>query len=126
MALEPVHHTRDAMRRCIDNCLEAHAVCLEAVSHGLARGGEHGRPDHVRVLLDCAEMCATTADFMLRGSALHARVCDVCAAVCQACAEACRRVRDDPIMLGCAEVCRRSEESCREMAGGLRVMGRVA
>ena len=35
----------------------------------------------VIVLLDCAEICQTSANFMLRGSPLHTNTCAACAIV---------------------------------------------
>jgi hypothetical protein len=68
-------------------------------------------------LLDCASICHTSADFMLRGSDLHRPTCGVCAEVCQRCAESCERMAEDELDRRCAEVCRRCAESCRQMAG---------
>lgn len=108
-------HTRD-MQECIDNCTRCHAICGETVTHCLEKGGRHAEVSHVRLLLDCAQICATSADFMLRGSDLHARTCEVCAEVCARCAEDCERMADDDMMRRCAEECRRCAESCRRMA----------
>jgi hypothetical protein len=105
------------MQECIDNCTACHQSCLALVPHCLGMGGEHASPDHIRLLLDCANICATSADFMLRGSPFHNRTCGVCAEVCQRCAEDCERIANsDQMMLECAEICRRCAESCRAMA----------
>ncbi len=102
------------MQQCINECLNCHAVCLgEAANHCLEMGGPHVAPPHFRLMLDCAQICQTSADFMLRNSALHARTCAVCAEVCDACAQSCEQVGD---MERCVEVCRRCAESCRRMA----------
>jgi hypothetical protein len=106
------------MQTCIDDCLDCHSICLETVNHCLQMGGKHAGPRHIRLLLDCAEVCQTSANFMLRNSDLHRQVCGVCADVCIACAESCEQFRDDAQMMACAEVCRRCAESCREMAHG--------
>ena len=104
------------MQECIDNCMRCHAVCLETITHCLKKGGKHAAPDHVRLLQDCAQICITSADFMLRGSELHARTCAVCAEACARCAEECERMADDEMMRRCAEECRRCAESCQRMA----------
>ena len=67
-------------------------------------------------MLDCAEICQTSAHFMQRGSDLHRPVCAACAQVCQRCADDCERLSDDNRMAACAEMCRRCAESCRHMA----------
>jgi hypothetical protein len=80
-------------------------------------GGEHAKPGHIRLLLDCAEICETSANFMLRTSDLHHLTCGVCAEVCTRCAEDCERFVDDIMMQACAQACRHCAESCQEMAG---------
>jgi Domain of Unknown Function (DUF326) len=107
------------MLRCIVLCKECHEVCLRAISHCLQKGGKHAAPDHIRLLLDCSEICETSANFMLRGSALHATTCGACAEVCERCAEDCDRLGDDGVMRRCADVCRRCAEVCHRMAGEL-------
>jgi uncharacterized protein DUF326 len=104
------------MQSCIQECLNCHSICLTTVAYCLQKGGAHAEPAHVRLLLDCAEICQTSANFMLRGSDQHRRTCAVCAAICEICAEACARMSDDPPMQNCAEACRRCAESCRGMA----------
>jgi hypothetical protein len=109
--------TSAEMQQCIDECLHCHSICLQTVQHCLQMGGEHAGQPHITLLLDCAEICQTSANFMLRGSQQHARTCAVCAEVCRACEEDCRRLgRDDEMMLQCAEACRRCAESCERMA----------
>jgi hypothetical protein len=104
------------MQACIQACTECHAECAQMVTHCLTLGGKHAEPEHIRLLLDCAEICQTSANFMLRGSDLHGETCAVCAIVCQMCADSCATFADDPDMQRCAQVCRRCANSCREMA----------
>jgi hypothetical protein len=105
------------MVRCIEECQACHNICLESVQHCLKMGGKHAEPHHIRLLLDCAEICQTSANFMLRMSDLHGRTCGVCAEVCERCAEDCEKFTEDRMMQQCAEVCRSCAASCREMAG---------
>ena len=70
------------MRECIDNCQECHSVCTETAQHCLEQGGKHAEAAHIRLLLDCAEICHTSADFMLRDSTKHALTCGACADIC--------------------------------------------
>ena len=105
------------MQGCIDNCTECHAICVKTAAHCLELGGEHASRQHQATLLDCAQMCAASADFLLRQSELHPRVCGVCAEACGRCAEACERMGNgDTMMQQCAEICRRCEQSCQRMA----------
>lgn len=105
------------VQQCIQNCLDCHSICLNtAVTYCLKMGGAHAEQDHIRLMLDCADICQTSANFMLRGSNLHAHTCGVCAQLCQRCAESCERMGDDAQMKACAEMCRRCAETCRNMS----------
>jgi hypothetical protein len=104
------------MQRCIQECQNCASICIETVQHCLKMGGEHARPEHIRLLLDCIEICQASANYMLRGSPLHTQTCAVCADVCARCAEDCERFTDDEMMQACARACRSCEASCREMA----------
>ena len=117
MSSHTTHQMGPEMQQCIQNCMECHRICLETVAHCLQMGGKHAEATHIRLLLDCVEICQTSANFMIRGSDLHARTCAVCAEVCERCAEDCERIgSDDEQMRRCAEMCRRCAESCRRMA----------
>lgn len=105
------------MQACIDDCMRCTDVCTQTAQHCLGMGGEHARPEHIATMLDCVDICATSARFMGRGSKLHASVCRVCAEACRACEKECRRLgADDAMMKQCAEACRRCAESCERMA----------
>ena len=111
------HKLDDEMLACIEVCLDCHKACLQTIPYCLQRGGMHAEPNHIRLMADCAEMCQTSANFMLRGSDLHHHTCGACAEVCERCAADCDRMSDDLRMAACAEECRRCAESCRAMAG---------
>ena len=111
------HQTSQQMRECIQECAGCHQVCLQTIQHCLAMGGKHAEQAHIRLLADCAQICAVSADFMLRGSDLHADTCGTCAAVCHRCGEDCDRTgAGDEQMQLCADACRRCAASCRSMA----------
>ena len=105
------------MQECIDRCQSSEQICLESVQHCLKQGGKHAEADHIGMLFACAEICSTSARFMLLGSEHHTSTCGVCAEVCEACAVECDGFSDDEMMQQCADACRRCAESCREMAG---------
>lgn len=106
------------MRRCVEDCTACHQICLQTIHHCLQMGGKHVEPAHIRVMADCAQICAVSADFMLRMSKLHSRTCGVCAEACRRCAEDCDRIAagQDAQMKACADTCRRCAESCGKMA----------
>lgn len=102
------------VERCVRDCLDCHAVCIDmAMNHCLEHGGRHVAPPHLRLMMNCADLCGTAADFMLSSSQLYGEVCAVCATVCEACARSCADVGG---MERCVEACRRCAESCREMS----------
>lgn len=109
-------HDHDPMQQCIEDCLNCHALCTMTAQYCLAEGGEHAEVSRVGVLLDCAEACQTSANFMLRGSPYHELTCGVCAEICRACERACRAIEDDEQLEHCADVCRACAESCEAMA----------
>ena len=114
-----LQNLNEDLQRCITLCRECHDVCLHTVPHCLGKGGRHAAAAHVVLLLDCAEICETSANFMVRGSRLHTATCGACAEVCDRCAEDCERLGDDEVMRHCARTCRRCAESCHQMAGAL-------
>lgn len=118
MAHDHSHGMSNAeMQQCIRECLDCYATCTATAAHCLTLGGEHAGVEHQTILLDCARICQTSADFMLRGSHMHAQVCAVCAEACRACERACERLGSgDAMMKQCAEACRRCAESCERMA----------
>ncbi len=111
----------EQLQQCIRLCEECHNICLETVSYCLQMGSQmsalHIEPGHMTLLMDCAEICQTSANFMLRASRQHPRTCAVCAEICDLCARSCEQFADDAQMRACADACRRCAESCRQMAG---------
>lgn len=105
-----------AMQHCIDECLHCFRTCTEmAMNHCLETGGRHVEPEHLRLMLNCAAICRTGAEFMMSASPLHAQVCAACALVCDACADSCEQIGD---MDECVQACRACAQSCHQMSGG--------
>jgi hypothetical protein len=104
------------VRHCIDACVECHEVCLSTIPYCLEQGDYHAAESHIVLLQDCANICQTSADFMLRGSDEHERICAAAAAICRRCADDCDRFSDDEVMRACAAACRQCAEACERMA----------
>jgi hypothetical protein len=65
-----MHQLNAEMKSCIDECQRCYQMCLStAMGHCLEVGGQHTEPKHFRLMIACAEMCRTSAHFMLAGSA---------------------------------------------------------
>ncbi|NBO19946.1 MAG: four-helix bundle copper-binding protein [Proteobacteria bacterium] len=106
---------QNEVQSCIDVCQECHDVCQETLfGHCLQMGGEHVGKEHVKLMMDCIELCQAAANFMRRDSQFHAYVCAACAEICEACAESCAEVGGRR-MKECADVCYLCAEKCREM-----------
>jgi len=116
MAHTAAHSKSRDMQQCIDACTSCHAICAETAHHCLHLGGKHADAHHIGLLQDCAEICQTSANFMLRGSDHSAHTCAACAKVCRACEESCRSMGSDEMMQKCADACRKCAESCERMA----------
>lgn len=103
------------MNQAIQDTLDCYRVCEETIQYCSQKGGKHTDPQHIQALTDCKEACKMAANFMIRGSELHGKVCGVCADACKRCAESCEAMGDDEQMKKCAEICRKCEASCRPM-----------
>jgi hypothetical protein len=109
-----MHAFDQKVSECIDACLDCHKTCLGlAMTHCLEMGGEHVAPQHFRIMIDCATVCATAADFMLHKSQFHREMCGVCAQVCRACADDCAKLGG---MEDCVKACRKCADTCGAMA----------
>lgn len=105
------------MEQCISDCSECFRVCTETMLHCLAMGGEHAEKEHIKKLLECAELCKYAAALMIMDAAASRRQCEVCIEACQSCAASCESIGDnDEQMRHCAKTCHKCAESCRAMA----------
>lgn len=103
-----------SMQDCIDACTHCHQTCLQmALTHCLEKGGRHVEPEHFRLMMTCADLCATSARLQLSGSPFSARLCALCAGACHACANSCRELDG---MEACVRACEECERTCREMS----------
>lgn len=103
---------------CIRKCQECASVCTQTSMHCLDLGGRHADAGHQRLLRDCADICATAARFMNRGSPRHPHICRECAEICRKCADDCDRVAGgnaDSHMTRCAAACRECASICLAM-----------
>ena len=104
------------MHDCIHHCQDCHDVCLETLQHCLERGGKYSEAGTIRALMDCAQMCSLSSDFMVRGSKLHRDTCGLCAKACEICGAACAALSDDAMMQRCVDICAKCAKSCRQMS----------
>jgi len=101
------------MQRCIDECLRCYQTCFGMLTnHCLETGGKHVEPRHFRIMMACAEICRTSAHFMLMSSEHAKHVCGECAEICDQCAQDCEQLGD---MDECVRACRACADECRRM-----------
>ena len=104
----------EEMTLCIENCLSCYKTCLStAMNHCLEAGGKHVEPAHFRLMMACAEMCRTSAHFMLINTPHHKHTCKECAEICAECAKDCKRIGG---MDECVAACEACAETCKKMA----------
>jgi hypothetical protein len=104
------------MQECIDLCAASHVMCLETANYAADADRSIAPVQLIALLSDCAEICQSTANSMVRKSALHTTLCRACADACDICARECERQSGDRQLALCAATCRRCAASCRQMA----------
>jgi len=109
-------HLSEEIQECIQSCWSCRHECQTVLfNHCLEMGGKHAEPAHVKIMIDCIQICQLAADAMVRKSSLHEIICATCAEICNACSESCEKLESIE-MKRCAEFCRRCAESCKEMS----------
>jgi hypothetical protein len=74
-------------------------------------------PAGMRQLINCADLCRTTAGFLRGGSDLLRQAAGFCAQICARSADYCDGVEDGGAqMAACAKACRRCAEACWNVA----------
>jgi hypothetical protein len=108
-------------RECIAACGDSYRCCMETIVHCIDVNGEHNEPVHLKLLIDCADICGFTLQFLLRGSAHAMALCALCSTICRTCADSCDAFGEQR-MSHCADVMRRCADACdgivRETAQG--------
>lgn len=120
----PTSVDRDALLRCIEECIECAASCVACADASL---GEDDLPHLVRVIrlcLDCSDMCEVTSRVVTRQTTPDLRIVraivEACGAVCEDCAEECERhASHHEHCRICAEVCHRCEQACDDLLASL-------
>lgn len=102
--------------KTIEKCLSCYQRCVLCLNHCLQRGGEHSSPDHVKKLLECAEICNFTSKLILMEAEISYGVGQLCAKACEICADSCQSLDpNDEVMAACIESCVKCAEACRSM-----------
>lgn len=119
------HVDREALARCIEECVACAQSCTACADACLSEVRVADLGKCVRTDLDCADICETTGRVLSRHTGYDANVTraqlTACAAACKACGDEC--AKHAPMHEHCricADACRRCEEACQEL---LAVLG---
>ena len=103
------------LKKYIESCWECRHECQGTLfNHCLQMGGDHLKPDHVKIMMDCIQICQVAADAMVRQSTVIADICMACANACESCADSCEALGDEE-MEYCAKLCRSCADYCRKL-----------
>jgi hypothetical protein len=111
---------RDAVLRCIEECLDCAGSCTSCADADLAENDVAELVRCIRLCLDCADACDATGRIVGRQTEpelpLVRAMVEACAAACLACAEECERhAAHHEHCRVCAEVCRRCKQACDDL-----------
>ena len=94
------------VQQCIEACRECQKCCVALETSG----GVDSKT--ILAAKDCAEMCQTCSNFVVRDSHFAGHIRKVCAEICKNCAAACDKMSRSSIAKDCAAACRRCAEAC--------------
>jgi hypothetical protein len=103
------------MDECVQYCMECHRACTRTVTHLIALEDDTEPADarQLTLLLDCAQLSATCADFMIRASEFSTMIGGLCAEVCRSCKQVCEGLEAaDAVAQECAAACGRCANAC--------------
>jgi hypothetical protein len=117
---QPTTVDRDAILRCIGECLDCAASCTACADASLSENDVKDLVRVVRLCIDCADVCDATGRIVTRQSLPDLRltraIIEACAAACLASAEECEwHAAYHEHCRVCAEVCRRCKKACDDL-----------
>jgi hypothetical protein len=99
----------------MESCTQCHQTLMHtAMQYSLPHGGKQLMPEHFRLLVNCAELCQTTANFQLSDSPFCRQLSLLNAQMCEACAASCEEIGD---LDDCVQACRQCADCCRSTHG---------
>jgi hypothetical protein len=105
--------SRQQMWDCVSVCSDTQRSCLDTVRYCLDMGGRFSASGRIRVLLDCASMCQTTAEDSRHGSILYEQSASYCAHLCERVARELYPLAADDMIQACILACQRCAEYCQ-------------
>ena len=121
---QPTSLDRDALLRCIAECLDCAASCTACADADLAEDDVKEMVRCIRLCLDCADTCDAAGRIVTRQTAPDLRLIramvEACSVACFVCAEECDRhaAQHEHCRL-CAEACRRCKSACDDLLAAI-------
>jgi hypothetical protein len=108
-------------QKCIDACIKCATECNHCAVSCLEEKDVQYLTKCIRLDLECAVICRSSAELMTLGSGYTKELCDICTAVCNACAEMCEQHADMGMdhCRECAEACRACAKELMEISQNL-------
>ena len=97
------HPEAQSLRLAVDACNAAFAYCTQQ--------DEIEDPELLACMVDCVDLCTTTASFIVRGSEHADDLREVCAELAKCVEESCEEYGDDEVLTACADACRGAYEA---------------
>lgn len=95
------------LAECATACNHCSTACLEEKDVQMMAAC-------IRLDMDCAQICSTTAAFVARSSAHAQHLLKECAEICLQCAKECEKHSHMEHCKRCAEACRKCAEACEK------------
>ena len=112
---------RDVLVRCIAACHDCEQACTQCADDCLSEQNVQELAKCIRLNLDCADICATTARVLSRQTEYDANltrpIVQACAQACKSCGDECEQHAKHGMehCRVCAEACRSCERACEEL-----------
>ncbi|MDB4896757.1 MAG: four-helix bundle copper-binding protein [Firmicutes bacterium] len=101
---------------CIEACQQCEIECEHCVTACLEEADVAERTHCIKMMRDCADICAQTARWMARDSHHAPNIVQLCADICEDSARHCAKFTEEHCRR-CTEAMRKCADACSKMAG---------
>lgn len=104
------------IQQCIEACKVCESACRECAFACLQEKEIAELRACIQNDLECARICATTADLLIMDSRFRKEIVELCLASCQACQAECEKHSSHmDHCRRCAEACANCADACRQL-----------